>query len=122
MSSSSAAVNRYLGLLLESRERAHVMHLRTRSFAGHKALQTYYEGIVPLLDSYAETYMRGRRTVAPKFSLSSTTRGTPKAYFQSLSRKLSALRPKLPRTGALDNIRQEIDALVYQTMYMLSLR
>ena len=50
----SAAV--LLSALMHSRTQAHVFHLRTKSFATHKALQGYYEAIVPLLDTYAEAY------------------------------------------------------------------
>lgn len=118
----STAVGKYIGLLLASREQAHVFHLTTRSFAAHKALQAYYEGIVPLLDTYAETYMgkARKRIVVPVIPLNRRTRLAPKQYFIRLASKLSLL--KLPRTPTLENIRQEIDALVRQTVYMLSLK
>jgi hypothetical protein len=49
--------SRYVGVLMNSRTQAHAFHLMTNSFAQHKALQAYYEGIVPLLDQWAEAYM-----------------------------------------------------------------
>ena len=48
---------RYISLLMSSRNQAHTFHLVTTSFAMHKALQDYYEGIVPLLDQWAEAYI-----------------------------------------------------------------
>lgn len=39
-----------------ARTTAHVMHFRTKSYAMHKALQDFYEGIVPLVDSLVEAY------------------------------------------------------------------
>jgi len=121
-SSSSLAVGKFIGNLLASREQAHVFHLTTRSFAAHKALQTYYEGIVPLLDTYAETYMgkTRKRIVIPVIPSNRRTRLAPKQYFIRLASKLAAL--KLPKNPTLENIRQEIDALIRQTVYMLSLR
>jgi hypothetical protein len=118
----SAEVGKYIGTLLSSREQAHVFHLTTRSFAAHKALQAYYEGIVPLLDTYAETYMGKARKRIVNIPSSSVrrTRLTPKQYFIRLAQKLGKF--KLPRNPTLENIRQEIDALVRQTVYMLSLR
>lgn len=39
-----------------ARTTAHVLHLKTRSYAAHKALQEFYDGVVPLVDSLAEAY------------------------------------------------------------------
>lgn len=35
---------------------AHIAHLKTTSYAEHMALKELYEGIIPLVDSFAETY------------------------------------------------------------------
>ena len=46
-------------VFFHSRTQAHVFHTRvkgTGSYAAHKALQEYYEGIVPLLDGLIESY------------------------------------------------------------------
>lgn len=117
------AANRYVGMLMNSREQAHAFHLMTNSFAQHKALQTYYESIVPLLDAWAEAYMgkygRLRRiTMNKRF-----TRDPKKArdYFKKLLTRVKAVR--LPRTDTyLKNIQDEITALIRQTIYMLSLK
>lgn len=111
---------RFVGLLMNSRTQAHAFHLTTKSFAEHKALQAYYEGIVPLLDSYAEAYMgkygrfrkiiTGRRTIARN----------PKAYFRTLLVRIRGMR--LPRDTYLRNIQDEIMALIRSTIYMLSLK
>jgi hypothetical protein len=42
--------------VLHSRNQAHVFHLQTQSFAEHKALNDYYDGIVPLFDAIIESY------------------------------------------------------------------
>jgi Family of unknown function (DUF5856) len=39
-----------------ARTAAHVLHLKTRSYAVHKALNDFYDAIVPLADSFAEAY------------------------------------------------------------------
>jgi hypothetical protein len=120
----SSSVGKYIGILLSSREQAHVFHLMTKSYAQHKALQVYYESIVPLLDSYAETYMgKSRKTLTglnPYINRKIYTDAKfAQKYFLKLLKSLKTI--KLPRDSALDNIRQEIDALVKQTIYMLSL-
>lgn len=36
---------------------AHVAHLMTPSYASHTALNDFYEGIIPLIDKFAETFI-----------------------------------------------------------------
>jgi hypothetical protein len=51
-----------------------LLDFETNSYAKHKALHAYYEGIVPLLDSYAEAYMgkygRFRRVITDRRTIS----------------------------------------------------
>lgn len=39
-----------------ARTAAHIAHLKTRSYAEHKALNEFYDGIVGIADEFAETY------------------------------------------------------------------
>jgi hypothetical protein len=115
--------NRYVGLLMNSRTQAHAFHLTTSSFAEHKALQAYYEGIIPLLDSWAEAYMgkygRLRRISINKRFMKDPTKA--KAYFKSLLTRVRAIR--LPSGDTyLKNIQDEIIALIRSTLYMLTLK
>ena len=114
--------SRYIGLLLRSREKAHMYHLTTKSFAEHKALQAYYEGIVPLLDSYAEAYM-GKYGRLARFNVprnNGRLSMSARAYFKGLLGRIRAIR--LPRDTYLKNIQDEITALVRSTLYMLTLK
>ena len=115
--------NRYVGALMNSREQAHIFHLTTNSFAQHKALQSYYEGIVPLLDAWAEAYMgkygRLRRVSINRRFMKDPAKARP--YFKALLARITAI--KLPKGDTyLKNIQDEILALIRQTMYMLSLK
>lgn len=42
--------------LFEARTAAHIMHLQTRSYATHKALDEFYHGVVEAADAYLEAY------------------------------------------------------------------
>lgn len=42
--------------ILHSRNQAHVFHLQTQSFAEHKALNDYYDGVIDLFDGIVESY------------------------------------------------------------------
>lgn len=49
-------ISEMISLLFHSRTQAHTFHLQTESFAEHKALQDYYDGIVVLIDTIVESY------------------------------------------------------------------
>jgi len=121
--SKGMAANRYVGILMNSREQAHAFHLMTNSYAQHKALQAYYEGIVPLLDDWAEAYM-GKYGRLKRITVNKRFLRDPKKarqYFRSLLGRIRTLR--LPKGDSyLKNIQDEIVALIRQTMYMLSLK
>jgi len=109
-------------MLMNSREQAHAFHLTTNSFAQHKALQAYYEGIVPLLDEWAEAYM-GKYGRLKRISVNKRFMSDPKKarqYFRSLLTRLRLL--KLPKDSYLKSIQDEITVLIRQTMYQLTLR
>jgi hypothetical protein len=42
--------------ILHSRNQAHVFHLQTKSYAEHKALNDYYDGVMDLFDGIVESY------------------------------------------------------------------
>jgi len=95
----------------------------TNSYAQHKALQKYYEKIVPLLDDWAEAYM-GKYGRLGKITSNKRFMKDPrkaKDYFRSLLTRIKAI--KLPRSDTyLKNIQDEITALIRSTLYMLSLK
>ena len=107
---------------MNSRNQAHAFHLTTTSYAEHKALQAYYEGIVPLADAWAEAYM-GRYGRLNRISFNKKTLNDPrkaKSYFKNLLFRIRSI--KLPRDSYLKNIQDEITALVRSTLYMLTLK
>lgn len=50
------AAEKLLMVCFEARDHAHVAHLRTRSYAAHKALDEFYHGIIDAVDGYIEAY------------------------------------------------------------------
>jgi len=111
--------SKLLSALLHSRTQAHVFHWRTKSFAAHKALQAYYEGIVPLFDEYAEGY-QGRYGLISGYTSGPLDQNPMKAraYFQRLLKIVDATKNK---DSYLKNILDTIRQLVYQTLYLLTL-
>lgn len=60
----------FVGMFFLARDVTHSVHLNTRSYAKHKALQKFYEGIIDLADSFAEAY-QGRHGLIGPISLMS---------------------------------------------------
>ena len=50
-------IGEFIILCFHARTNAHVLHLQTRSYAAHKALNKFYDEIVDLADSFAEAYI-----------------------------------------------------------------
>ena len=50
-------IGEFLLICFHARTNAHVLHLTTRSYAVHKALNEFYDEIVELADSFAEAYI-----------------------------------------------------------------
>ena len=65
----------FVGMLFLARDTAHSVHLNTRSYAKHKALQEFYEEIVGLADGFAEAY-QGRHGLIGAIGLQSAKKTT----------------------------------------------
>jgi hypothetical protein len=55
----------FMGLLFLARDVTHSVHLNTRSYAKHKALQKFYENIIDLADGFAEAYQGKHGLMGP---------------------------------------------------------
>ena len=62
--------NEFVGLLFLGRDVAHSVHLNTRSFSKHTALNIFYERIVGAADDFAEAY-QGRYGLMGQITLGS---------------------------------------------------
>jgi hypothetical protein len=57
--------NEFLGLLFLARDVAHSVHLNTRSFSKHEALNIFYNRIIGAADDFAEAYQGRLRSDWP---------------------------------------------------------
>ena len=55
----------FLGVLFLARDVAHSVHLNTRSFSKHEALNIFYDRIVGAADDFAETYQGRHGLIGP---------------------------------------------------------
>jgi hypothetical protein len=114
-------VEQFIGTLFHSRTQAHIAHLQTNSFAAHKALNEYYDGIIEFVDSLAETY-QGKHGIIKGYKIPASkdlSGDMVIEYFQRLSKFVELKRKKLPQDPCLMNVVDEIQALVDTTVYKL---
>ena len=118
MSHENAAI--FVAALLNSSTAAHFLHLSTKSYAEHKALGHFYEDILELADSYAETY-QGHYGVIPLEAYPDEFKVQKDAarYVANLLKFSQGMRNQLPDDTDLTNIHDEINGLIASTLYML---
>jgi hypothetical protein len=111
----------FMGMLFLSREVVHSAHLNTRSYAKHKALQKFYESIVDLADTFAETY-QGRHGLIGPIALQSVKKpGNITEFLADQLAEIEKCRFEVVEETdtALQNIIDEIVALYLRTLYKL---
>ena len=111
----------FVGTLFLARDVAHSVHLNTRSFAKHSALNSFYDDIVDLADKFAEAY-QGRHGLIGPISLMSAKKTTNIIEFleDSLGDIEKMRYEVVEKTDtALQNIIDEIVGLYLSTLYKL---
>ena len=111
----------FVGTLFLARDVAHSVHLNTRSFSKHSALNSFYDEVVELADKFAETY-QGRHGLIGPISLMSAKKTTNIIEFleDSLA-DIEKMRFEVcEKTDTpLQNIIDEIVGLYLSTLYKL---
>ena len=111
----------FIGYLFLARDVAHSVHLNTRSFAKHSALNTFYDEIVGLADSFSEAY-QGRHGLIGPISLMSAKKTTNIIEFLTDQLKeIEDARYEIVdrKDTALHNLIDEVVALYLSTLYKL---
>ena len=95
----------------------HLMHLKTESFAEHKALNAYYDGVLEFTDSFTESYFGyyGRLDI----TIPQSTAEDAITHLKSLAKTIDDEYKNYPH--CLQNILDEMSALIYKTLYLLTL-
>jgi hypothetical protein len=121
-----SGVAKFASKIFESRQMAHVFHLQTRgdgSYAQHIALGEYYDGILDLIDSFIEVYA-GQYQIIENYEIIDTTDAIDRNkvdYFVDLTEFIKSTRyTDISKEDThLQNIIDEIVALIYRTLYKL---
>jgi hypothetical protein len=111
----------FVGALFLARDVAHSVHLNTRSFSKHMALNEFYDNIVDLADKFAEAY-QGRHGLIGPITLQGAKKTTNIVEFlqDSLSEVETDRYKVCEKTDtAIQNIIDEIVGQYLSTLYKL---
>lgn len=110
----------FIGTLMQSRNQSHIYHLQTQSYAAHKALQDYYEGIVDLIDGLVESF-QGRYGILRGYKMEGTIKEDDNAtiYFEGLGKFVEVIRTKVPQDSYIQNEIDNVVNLIESTKYKL---
>jgi len=111
----------FVGTLFLARDVAHSVHLNTRSFAKHSALNTFYDEIIDLADKFAEAYQGKYGLIGPIALRSAKKTTNIVAFLEDQVEELMDMRYKVVDKDCtpLQNIIDEIFGLYYSTLYKL---
>jgi hypothetical protein len=110
-----------ISLMLHSRTQAHTLHLQTKSYPEHMALNGYYDGIGDLIDGLVESY-QGKYGIIESYKSYDlvsykSTESTIK-YLQDLCKKIEGLRDCC-KDSYIQNQIDTVCELINSTLYKL---
>lgn len=117
----TAAVASIVVFLLHARTIAHLLHLQTRSFAKHIALDELYNALPGLVDSFVEAY-QGLYGVIDSYPVTTQppfVSGEPVAFVEALKEWFSGARGSAPEDSELQNLLDEIASQLDSSLYKL---
>ena len=111
----------FVGMLFLARDVAHSVHLNTRSYAKHVALNTFYDEIVDLADKFAEAYQGRHGLIGPISLMNAKNTANILDFLQGQIEEIDKCRYEVcDKTDTpLQNIIDEIVGLYLSTVYKL---
>jgi hypothetical protein len=111
----------FVGILFLARDVAHSVHLNTRSYSKHKALNKFYSGIVGHADAFAEAYQGRNGLIGPITLMSAKKTSNIIEFLEDQLKEIESVRYDVcdktdtPLQQLIDNI---VD-LYLSTLYKL---
>lgn len=102
------------------RTAAHLAHLTSTSYAQHMALGEFYEGVIPLIDKFAEVYTGYEQEIPRYPRVATLDYDDPLELVEDyLTLTRQEMKGSAKNSQALLNILAEIEELADQTAYKL---
>jgi high-affinity Fe2+/Pb2+ permease len=120
----TVTLGEFLLKLLHAATNGHILHLQTKSYSEHKALQGYYEGIDALVDGLIESY-QGKYDVITQYN--SVKNEDYKSneqvikYFKVLDTMIEKNRKSVKESfiqNQIDTVQELINSTVYKLRFL----
>ena len=111
----------FVGTLFLARDVAHSVHLNTRSFSKHMALNSFYDEVIELADKFAEAYQGRHGLIGPISLMSAKKTSNIIEFLEDSLAEIEKMRYEVvDKTDTpLQNIIDEIVGLYLSTLYKL---
>ena len=111
----------FVGIFFLARDVTHSVHLNTRSYSKHKALQKFYENIIDLADSFAEAYQGRHGLIGPISLMSAKKTSNIIEFLQDQLDEIEKVRYDVcdKSDAPLQNLIDGIVELYLSTLYKL---
>jgi hypothetical protein len=111
----------FLSVLFHARTQAHIFHLQTKLYARHKALAGFYDEMLELADTYAETYQGKYGIIKGYRAQENFEEGDDKVlpFFQTLEKYVADAAKSLPDDPDLVNLHADILQEIHHAQYKL---
>ena len=123
-SKSSSGFKDMVSILLHSQTQVHIFHLQTKSYAEHKALQGYYEGIDALVDGLIESYQGKYDVITQYNSIKNEDYKINEQiikYFKALDTMIEKNRKGVKESfiqNQIDTVQELINSTVYKLRFL----
>ena len=109
-----------LGLLFLDRNLTHLEHLKTKSYAQHMALNTFYDEVIELADKLAEAYQgyEGILEDIPLLTNKNTNDTIDNVLYKHME-MIESTRKSACKLSTIQNIIDEVVGLYLSTIYKL---
>ena len=111
----------FVGTLFLARDVAHSVHLNTRSFSKHMALNTFYDSIIDHADAFAEAYQGRHGLIGPISLMSAKKTSNIIEFLESSLADIEDMRYKVVKKEdtSLQQLIDNIVELYLTTLYKL---
>ena len=113
--------NDFLGMLFLARDVAHSVHLNTRSYSKHVALNIFYERVVGVADDFAEAYQGRYGLIGPISLMSAKKTANIIEFLEDQLKEIEACRYEVVDKSdtSLQQLIDNIVELYLRTLYKL---
>ena len=111
----------FVGILFLARDVTHSVHLNTRSYSKHKALNKFYDEIIEAADDFAEAYQGRHGLIGPISLMSAKKTSNVIEFLESQLAEIESVRYDVcdKSDTALQQLIDNVIELYLSTLYKL---